>query len=113
MAYNRYNGNTGRVERVEDLPSSPAAPGADLRGPSPPPGRPQPPRPRPVQAPPASARRPGLLGGMTGELGRLLQRLSPMNLEAEDLLLILILYLLYRESGDEEFLIMIGGLLFF
>lgn len=111
MAYNRYNGNTGRVERVEEPFSMPAAPGAGLTGPSPPPGRSQ--RPRPVQAPPPAARRPGLLTGMTGELGRLLQRLSPMNLEAEDLLLILILYLLYRETRDEEFLIMIGGLLFF
>lgn len=101
MAYNRYNGNTGRVERVEDAVSA-SPPGAG-RGLSP----------RPVQAPPPAARRPGLLSGMTGELGRLLQRLSPMNLEAEDLLLILILYLLYRESGDEEFLIMIGGLIFF
>ena len=108
MAYNRYNGNTGRVERVEEAFSPPAAPGAG-RELSPRPHV----RPRPVQAPPPAARRPGLLSGITGELGRLLQRLSPMNLEAEDLLLILILYLLYRESGDEEFLIMIGGLIFF
>ena len=105
MAYNRYNGNTGRMERVEE-PFSSFSPGA-----------PREPltrnRPRPVQAPPPAARRPGLLSGMTGELGRVLQRLSPMNLETEDLLLILILYLLYRESGDEELLIMIGGLIFF
>ena len=105
MAYNRYNGNTGRVERVEE-PFSSFSPGA----PREPLARQ---RPRPVQAPPPAARRPGLLSGMTGELGRVLQSLSPMNLETEDLLLILILYLLYRESGDEEFLIMIGGLLFF
>ena len=103
VAYNRYNGNTGRVERVEEVTGAvSSSPGAGRR-----------PSPRPVQAPPPAARRPGLLTGMTGELGRLLQRLSPMNLEAEDLLLILILYLLYRESRDEEFLIMIGGLLFF
>ena len=107
MAYNRYSGNTGRVERVEDLSGPvPFPPGAAR-------GDPARNRPRPVQAPPPAARRPGLLSGMTGELGRVLQRLSPMNLETEDLLLILILYLLYRESGDEEFLIMIGGLIFF
>lgn len=34
-----------------------------------------------------------------------------MELETEDLLLIMILYLLYRESRDTEFLYMIGGLL--
>ena len=35
-----------------------------------------------------------------------------MELETEDLLLIAVLYLLYRDSGDEDFLFMIGGLLF-
>ena len=32
-------------------------------------------------------------------------------MEMEDLLLLLFLYLLYRESGDEEFLLAIGCLL--
>ena len=30
--------------------------------------------------------------------------------ETEDLLLLLILYLLYRESGDEELLILLGAM---
>ena len=34
------------------------------------------------------------------------------HLESEDLLLILVLYLLYRESGDKELLFILGGMLF-
>ena len=62
----------------------------------------------------AEERRPlSPLSGLSGEFERLIRRLSPMELETEDFLLILILYLLYRESGDEEFLLAIGGLLLF
>ena len=95
MAYNRYQGNSGRVQRVEERQREPGpAPSA-------------PPRPGPGERRP-----PGLFPGLSGELGRLLSRLSPMELETEDILLIAVLYLLYRDSGDEEFLFMIGGLLF-
>ena len=85
---NRYDGNTGRVTRLpepEDFP--------------PPPGSPPPPRPRPVPPPPG----PGF------GLGRLLPGLSE-GLETEDLLLLLVLYLMYRESGDQELLIIMGAL---
>lgn len=101
--YNRYQGNTGRVERVPDAePTFPqrTAPQNAAR----PPERPAPP-------PPGERRPPGPGYGLSGELGRLLRRLSPMEQETEDFLLIFILYLLYRESGDEEFLYAIGGLL--
>ena len=105
--YNRYQGNTGRVERVAE-PHPPAAGAPGRSEPQPP--QPGPPR-RPVQGPPPGERRPpSPLSGLSGELGRLLKRLSPMKLETEDFLLIFILYLLYRESGDEEFLFAIGGL---
>ena len=94
--YNHYHGNTGRVERIPDPDP--------LRSGELPPVRPA--------APSAGERRPpSPLSGLSGELGRLLRRLSPMELETEDFLLIFILYLLYRESGDEEFLFAIGGLL--
>ena len=33
------------------------------------------------------------------------------SLETEDILLLLILYLMYRESGDKELLIIIGAML--
>ena len=90
---NRYWGNTGRSERVEEPP---------LRAPE------DAPRPSPPGAerrpPPGERRPPGAQSGLSGELGRLLGRLSPARLETEDLLLLAILYLLYRESGDRDFL---------
>ena len=99
--YNRYQGNSGRVERVEEA-REPRHAGV----------------PAPVHRPPAGPapgerRPPSPLSGLSGELGRLLRRLSGKGMETEDFLLIFILYLLYRESGDEDFLFAIGGLLFF
>ena len=83
--YNRYHGNSGRFERVEE----PAAPRTGAP-PPPPPARPD--------------------GGIR-ELGRLLGRLSPARLETEDLLLIAVFWLLFRESRDAEFLFLIAGIL--
>ena len=40
------------------------------------------------------------------------QNISLPDLEREDLLLILVLYLMYRESGDKELLFILGGMLF-
>ena len=50
-----------------------------------------------------AARRPGA--------GFPLPGLDLSRLETEDLLLALILYLLYRESGDRDFLLMLAGTL--
>ena len=99
--YNRYHGNTGRVERV-------AEPGQQPRRPQP---EAQTGTVRPAAAPQEERYPPGPLSGLSGEFGRLLRPLSPAALETEDFLLICILYLLYRESGDEEFLFAIGGML--
>ncbi|MCM1149710.1 MAG: hypothetical protein NC319_06460, partial [Butyricicoccus sp.] len=67
--------------------------------------------PRPISAPgPVSKRPPGPLTGLSGELGRLLSRLSPMNLETEDLILAMILYLMYRDSRDEELLYIMAAM---
>ena len=94
--YKRYHGNSGRVERVEERPVPPVfAPPPVSASPPPPPQPPPPPPP--------------------GSLTRLLGQFLPGGrepLETEDLLLLLILYLLYRESGDRELLIMIGAVLF-
>lgn len=87
--YKRYQGNSGRMEWVEEHTS-----------PSPFPTPPPPPFPPPPE-------RPGLL---TGLLGRFLPGLRE-GLETEDLLLLLILYLLYRESGDTELLVLLGAML--
>lgn len=94
--YNRYQGNSGRVERVAEEDGDVHAPAAE----------------HPLRLPAAGERRPpSPLSGLSGELGRLLHRVSPGRLETEDYLLICILYLLYRESGDRDFLFAIGGLL--
>ncbi len=84
--YKRYHGNSGQIEWVEE-PPQPNMPVF------PPP--PRPPAPRP--------------GGLTALLGRFLPGARD-GLETEDLLLLLILYLLYRESGDKELLIMMGAI---
>lgn len=100
--YNKYMGNSGFVRRVED-------PEPPVRHPPPRPQSPPAPRPRAAgaDAPPPS---PGK--GLGGELGRILGRLGSLSLETEDLLIILILYLIYRESGDKDFLIMLAAFLF-
>lgn len=87
--YNRYQGNTGRVRRMEE--NDP--PFREAQAPPPPP-RPSPPQ-----------RRPGLMDS----LGRLLPG-TREELETEDLLLLLILYLMYRESGDSDLLIVMGAM---
>ena len=85
-AYNLYRGNGSRAERIEERPSAPHRTS-------------QPPAPRRTEKPPA-AKLP-FLGELPKKLG---------ELETEDLLLILILYLMYRESGDKELLIIMGAM---
>jgi hypothetical protein len=94
---NRYHGNTGRVERVPDSP--PRMPPLPPFSPSPPPNE-RPPRPNM-----------GRGGRDPLGLGAILNRFSLSNLEQEDLLLMLVIYLLYRESGDKELLFALGALL--
>ena len=90
--YKRYRCNSGQVERVAERPGPQVFPGPPLPPPVPPP-------------PPPEA--PGLLSGF---LGRFLSGLRE-GPETEDLLLTLILYLLYRESGDTELLLILGAML--
>ncbi|MEG1633574.1 MAG: hypothetical protein RR314_05925 [Oscillospiraceae bacterium] len=45
-------------------------------------------------------------GGISGIVDKLL----PDGLETEDLLLLLIIYLMYRESGDKELLVILGAM---
>lgn len=85
--YNRYRGNGSRPERMEDHPSAK----------SPPPKR--------SPLPPPSAKPPKRSGLIPEKLTK-----SLASLETEDLLLILILYLMYRESGDKELLIIMGAM---
>ena len=96
----RYEGNTGRVRPLEEEP---------LRRPASAP----PPSPEP---PPPPRRQPGPGPNPLAELlPRQLKRMlsgSLRDLETEDLLLMLILYLLYRESGDAEWLLTLAAMVF-
>ena len=105
---NRWQGNSGKVQRL---------PEREDRGshrPQPPPQRPEelPPRSRPRPAPPLfsppARKSGGLLSGLEG-----LKKLIPgkaEELETEDIILLLILYLMYRESGDSELLMIMGAM---
>lgn len=101
---NRWQGNSGRVQRLPeqaDRPVERAVPPPPLRQ-----ERPYAP-PRPPQ--PGPGRKPGgLLSGLEG-----LKKLIPgktEELETEDIILLLILYLMYRESGDSELLMIMGAM---
>jgi len=124
---NRYAGNTGRIVRVDEAPLhlqplAHEAPQAE-KPPQPPqreaiktpmPEKPAEklPQPRPRSAPPPGAMRPAKsAAGIGGELSKLLGRLSPLDMETEDLILMMILYLLYKETNDKEFLIAMGAML--
>ena len=44
-------------------------------------------------------------------MGALLKKIESIHMETDDLILALILYLMYRESGDKDLLIMLGAML--
>lgn len=93
--YKVYRGGGGRPQRIEE-PSSP------------PPPPPMPPHAAPgTQGPPGAD---ALAGPVRQMLESLLGRVTG-ELETEDLILLLILYLLYRESGDTEMLLIMGAML--
>ena len=95
---NRYDGNTGRFVHVPEhgpavfRPPAEARPAAGSQG-------------HETQKTPSQS---GILGG----LGKILSKLSKPNIEMEDLILVGVFYLLYRESGDIEFLLIAGAMLF-
>ncbi len=91
-AYNLYRGNGSRAERVDDR---------RRERPLARPQKPQSPQHRPPGAPMPPLGKLPILGDLPKKLG---------ELETEDLLLILILYLMYRESGDTELLIIMGAM---
>ena len=89
----RYDASTGRVS---DMPEPIAHPPG-----MPPPPPPMLPRPRPASPPPFGGLLPGRLLSGLGEL------------DSGDLLLLLILWLLYRESGDFELLVIMAAMYLF
>lgn len=105
MAYNRYNGSTGERTRVEEpLPPEKAQSGSPLPRESAPERPPPPPENEKTPLSPLLSLRSGLDG--------IFERLDPKRLETEDLLVLAILWLLYRESGDWEMLIALGAYYF-
>lgn len=110
---NRYQGNSGRVVKIEDHGSPRVYSEKPRASQTPPPthGRTQP------QSPPPRKPQNGLFGsggiqGILSQLGKLLPGgAGKMEaLETEDIILLLILYLMYRESGDSELLVMMGAM---
>lgn len=119
--YNRYIRNDqGTYTRVpeEDAPPRPAP-----EGPPPPPppsgGMGAPGGPGPGSGPPPGNTPPppggGLFGGFppvgSGDLRKLLDRFHLDRIDSGDLLLLGLLFLLYREEADEELLFALGLLL--
>lgn len=119
--YNRYIRNDqGTYTRVpeEDAPLRPAP-----EGPPPPPppsgGMGAPGGPGPGSGPPPGNTPPppggGLFGGFppvgSGDLRKLLDRFHLDRIDSGDLLLLGLLFLLYREGADEELLFALGLLL--
>ena len=104
MAYNRYNGSTGERTRVEE-PASVEPP----RDASPLPRESAPERPPP---PESEKTPPSPLLSLRSGLDGIFERLDPKRLETEDILVLAILWLLYRESGDWEMLIALGAYYF-
>ena len=92
---NRYVGNSGGVWHIPE--EKPSFAGEDFaEGPV---GRAE------YRKPPGQ---PGILSG----LGGLLSKAKKSVPETEDLILVAVLYLMYRESGDIEFLLIAGAMLF-
>ena len=110
--YNRYirndQGTYTRVPQEEDSSrrqSGPGAPPPPGSPPSPEPGGPPPPPP-PHDPPPG-----GTDGGFSGVLRRLLDQMHLDRIDTGDLLLLGLLFFLFREDADEELLIALGLLL--
>ena len=100
--YNRYTRNdNGVYTRISQNDTPPPGGGPKPGGPPP---RPQPPlEPKPPSGPPHRPER--------DILNRLLEKLLLGDLDSGDLLVLLLLFLLFREKADEELLIALGLLL--
>ena len=95
---NRYQGNTGKVVRIDDnapRPQFPAPVPSGARGGG-------------MPIAPSASRPLGILERLTRLIPGKLSGLG--ELETDDIILLLILYLMYRESGDSELLIIMGAM---
>lgn len=105
---NRYQGNSGKYTRIQEhsphrVEQRTADEGA-RRAPDKKAGRPP--------APQTRQSNQSLSGGILEKLGNLLPAGTSKiaQLESEDIILLLILYLMYKESGDSELLMIMGAM---
>lgn len=105
--YNRYIRNDdGKYTRIPQEEPSQKRP--DDRPPPPPePPREEPPH-RPPPPPPGSGKN---TDGLTGILRHFLDQLHLNHVDTGDLLLLILLFFLFREDADEELLVALGLLL--
>lgn len=94
--YNRYIRNDNGVYDRVPQPEGPPGPQREA-APPPPPPPPPPPRPEP--------------GEERRLLGRLMDKLHLGDVDSGDLLLLVLLFFLFRQEADEEVLIALGLLL--
>lgn len=112
---NRWQGNSGRVQRLpeqSDRSTSRQAQPRPSEKPHPPRPAPTPtPMPRPPALPPLfkGGKKPGGLFSGLDSLKKLIPGKAE-ELETEDIILLLVLYLMYRESGDSELLMIMGAM---
>lgn len=117
--YNRYirndNGSYTRIPEEKDPPPGGPPPGGPSPGGpppgGPPPGGPPPGGPGPNRPPhgPSGGGRPA--DGLTGMLQHLLDQFHLDRVDTGDLLLLALLFFLFRENADEELLVALGLLL--
>ena len=91
----RYDGNTGRYIHIPDEGQH-----APKQSSAPPPNHL--PEPMPIKTPPPKSFGSGLQN--------ILSNVFAQGFDTEDLLLFAVLFLMYRESGDKELLIIMGGM---
>ena len=100
---NHYNAQSGQRRYRPETETAPPQKSSPL-----PPQEPE----KPAAPPPKAKTPPGPLRELGRGLDGILSRLDPSRLETEDLLVLAVLWLLYRESGDKELLIAMGAYLF-
>ena len=101
--YNRYQGTTGKVVRVEEQRANRRPVREHAQFPT------QAPAPVPARGQPRPQTGRQSMPDPFSSITSLLQN-SLGGLETDDIILLLILYLMYRESGDSELLIIMGAM---
>ena len=90
----RYDGNTGRYIHIPEQRPHQTPPPPAMQAQSPP-------REQKKQPPPK---------GFGSGLQNILSNVFAQGFDTEDLLLFAVLFLMYRETGDKELLIIMGGM---